>query len=378
MTVLQSDQLTYYFLPYTSIEVEKKITQSQVQFYLFKWLDTSAISLFDFSETFETYGQKQPQTIYYYEDSKLTILWEQSRERPIIQFTVQSLDIVLGLVGGLSSIVWGFLAIIFGDYETFKLQNSLIGAIYPLSPPKKSNAEDEDDVQPVTEAGEAKLSLVRTAAEPSKYTFNFREYILSNVIKLLVCKTCCCCLTRTQCYIKRIKRLQRHKEATERLTEEMDIQTAFKIMRLANFMAKLNLKKHQRALVPSFSKYRLENLERKKDVQENEVRRVENEQQFLFDGPTAIQDEQHQSNESSLMTYLKSDLFEKFWQSNRDHFPQLKQLIEEIDLRFDPDGDIADVGILYEITGFQGAIPSGAASHDFWDAYNDFSSDIQE
>ena len=149
-------------------------------------------------------------------------------------------------------------------------------------------------------------------------------------------------------------------------------------MRLANFMAKLNLKKHQRALVPSFSKYRLENLERKKDVQENEVRRVEDEQQSLFGGPTAIQEEHHQSNESSLMTYLKSDLFEKFWQSDRDHFPQLKLLIDEIDLRFDPDGDIADIGILYEITGFQGAIPSGTASHDFWDAYNDFSSDIQE
>ena len=38
--------------------------------------------------------------------------------------------------------------------------------------------------------------------------------------------------------------------------------------RLANFMAKLNLKKHQRALVQSFSKYRLENLERSKSKEE--------------------------------------------------------------------------------------------------------------
>ena len=40
--------------------------------------------------------------------------------------------------------------------------------------------------------------------------------------------------------------------------------------RLANFMAKLNLKKHQRALVQSFSKYRLENLERSKSKEEEQ------------------------------------------------------------------------------------------------------------
>ena len=42
-----------------------------------------------------------------------------------------SLDILLGVVGGLSSIVWGFFALIFNGYEEFKLQNSLISNIYP-------------------------------------------------------------------------------------------------------------------------------------------------------------------------------------------------------------------------------------------------------
>ena len=43
-----------------------------------------------------------------------------------------SLDILLGVVGGLSSIVWGFIALIFNGYEEFKLQNSLISKIYPV------------------------------------------------------------------------------------------------------------------------------------------------------------------------------------------------------------------------------------------------------
>ena len=41
---------------------------------------------------------------------------------------------VLGLVGGLGSILWGTLFFLFGGYEEFKLNNSLIGHVYPISP----------------------------------------------------------------------------------------------------------------------------------------------------------------------------------------------------------------------------------------------------
>lgn len=58
----------------------------------------------------------------------------QSRKTEGIEVAVQSLDIVLGLVGGLSSILWGTLYLVFGGYEQFKLQNSLIGHVYPVSP----------------------------------------------------------------------------------------------------------------------------------------------------------------------------------------------------------------------------------------------------
>ena len=47
---------------------------------------------------------------------------------------MQSLDTVLGVVGGFVGLIWSSLNLVLGGYEAFKLENSLIGAIYPTSP----------------------------------------------------------------------------------------------------------------------------------------------------------------------------------------------------------------------------------------------------
>ena len=61
------------------------------------------------------------------------------------QWIIYSLDYLLGLVGGLSSIVWGFLLIVFGSYESFKLENSLIGQIYETRPQINIDLDGNDD-----------------------------------------------------------------------------------------------------------------------------------------------------------------------------------------------------------------------------------------
>ena len=58
---------------------------------------------------------------------------------------MQSLDIVLGTVGGFSSLVWALLFFFFGGYEDFKLQNSLISSIYPTSPTEETQDRGIDD-----------------------------------------------------------------------------------------------------------------------------------------------------------------------------------------------------------------------------------------
>ena len=52
---------------------------------------------------------------------------------------------MLGLVGGLSGILWSGLFLVFGGYESFKLDNSLIGAVYPTSPTNGDEVHSEHE-----------------------------------------------------------------------------------------------------------------------------------------------------------------------------------------------------------------------------------------
>ena len=51
-----------------------------------------------------------------------------------VHWSRDSLDVVLGVVSGFTGLLWTALSIILGGYETFKLENSIIGAVYPTSP----------------------------------------------------------------------------------------------------------------------------------------------------------------------------------------------------------------------------------------------------
>ena len=122
------------------------------------------------------------------------------------------MDVLLGLVGGLSSIVWGFLFIIFGSYETFKLENSIIGTIFPVSPHPLTgdSGDDENDSKKPESADDAKLAMVNAASASGKYSFNFNEYIFTRALQIIAC---CKCLKKSAWYKKRVKRIKRHDEA---------------------------------------------------------------------------------------------------------------------------------------------------------------------
>ena len=70
---------------------------------------------------------------------------------------------------------------LFGSYETFKFENSLIGAVYPTSP-------DNDDQSPSDEMS-AKQTMMQAVALRGKYFYNYTDYLLSSLIRYL----CCCC-----------------------------------------------------------------------------------------------------------------------------------------------------------------------------------------
>ena len=97
---------------------------------------------------------------------------------------------------------------------------------------------------------------MRTVAERGRYWYTYSEYFLTWFLNSL----CCCFCRRSSWFQKRIERLERHEAASEKLADEIDIVKLLHTLRVGQFTAKLNLKKHQRALVTSFKKYQIEDL----------------------------------------------------------------------------------------------------------------------
>ena len=177
-----------------------------MRYYSLPWLDTSSLTIFDLGTTLTNYvvNSKDRRVI---EDTgplldNLLIAFYQSRGTTEEQWSIMSLDLVMGLVGGLAGIMWATLDLIIGNYESFRYENSLIGSIYPTSPVIMDAGETSD----LNSESYAKRQMMLTVAERGKYHYRYAEYLCTRLYR----KLCCCCKTKGGRCESRIKRLQRH------------------------------------------------------------------------------------------------------------------------------------------------------------------------
>ena len=185
----------------------------------------------------------------------------QSRQQIEVTWSIISLDLILGLVGGFTSIIWSFLGLIITPYEDFRFNNSLIGSIYPTSPKR-------DKKEPPIENSElAKKALESTVIERGKYYYGFIEYQVTWMLRSCCC--CCCFNKKSLWWKKREFNFTRYEEAVERLNKEIDVLNYVSTQRLTNFLAKLFLRPHQRELVKSFKKYQLDDMIKEEEHEKN-------------------------------------------------------------------------------------------------------------
>ena len=93
--------------------------------------------------------------------------------------------------------------------------------------------------------------MLQTVAERGKYHYNYSEFFFTTLLN----SYCCCFVSRSKWFKKRMKRVKRHEDACERLVNEVDIVQVLYSHRISQLLARLTLKKHQRALVSSFKQY---------------------------------------------------------------------------------------------------------------------------
>ena len=102
----------------------------------------------------------------------------------------------------------------FGSYEDFRLQNTLIRHIYRTSP----QGTDPDGQDPTTER-RAKQAMLRTVGGHSKYWFNYHEFLVATFVRTF----CCSCVKNTAWYEAKQLKLSRHQKAFAKLKEELDV-----------------------------------------------------------------------------------------------------------------------------------------------------------
>ena len=131
----------------------------------------------------------------------------QDRSYLVTTWSVQSLDIVLGLIGGFVGLIWGLLGYSLGGYESFKFSTALISEIYSTTDKSRMRR----DLVPTTHA-DACTDLKKGLETQARYEYCYREYFCT----WLLLKLLCCfksCLSKRQCYKRRQKRFERHEMA---------------------------------------------------------------------------------------------------------------------------------------------------------------------
>ena len=189
--------------------IYKQISKTTVGYYNFHFLDTSAISLVDFSTEFTNYSVERTSSrrIESYDlNPTYDVLWVQATEQYQETWAVESIDIVLGLVGGFSGILWSLLAMVFGGYETFKLENSLIGSIYPTSPHAGEESRGADFIESETKA---RSEMMKIIAERGKYFYSYTDYLVSSLARTF-CGCCCSTDKQDGWFSRRMRKLERH------------------------------------------------------------------------------------------------------------------------------------------------------------------------
>ena len=150
-----------------------------------------------------------------------------------------------------------------------------------------------------------------------------------------------------------MQKLHRHQEASDKLAKELDIVKLIYVQRIGQFLAKVMLKRHQRALVTSFKHYQLDDL-----VQSNQSDASERDENGVMSA---------QLLQTAVQADDTTEVFSKLIVDEKLSEDQVK-LLTEIVQQFRSEDNDADLSILYEVTGFK----ADSNELNFWDNYQDF------
>lgn len=225
----------------------------KVKYYGKRFWDTSTLLGFDWlfldeENTYYTENIKQDVAPLMKNDEGQTIFFQATFNQSIkiveTQWSIDSIDLILGFIGGMAGLIWSILGFVLGSYQNFAFESSMINNFYGVS---KMNPEADSPDTDELATNEVKRSL----ANKKRYMYTYREYIGTKIMSMSCFAKC----FKNRLDAERIQRFERHAETTDRLEQELDFVRLIRNLRVFEFISRLLLKKYQRVLVQSFRKY---------------------------------------------------------------------------------------------------------------------------
>ena len=175
-------------LSYSDLRMNMYATLQQTQC---TYYDSIAFDLSQFGSLFgkdcETYILTDTEAFPFEAKSPIipifTQILLQDRSYLVTTWSVQSLDIVLGLIGGFVGLIWDLLGYSLGGYESFKFSTALISEIYSTTDKSRMMKDSVPDNH-----ADACTDLKKGLETQARYEYSYREYFCS----WLLLKPLCC------------------------------------------------------------------------------------------------------------------------------------------------------------------------------------------
>ena len=130
-----------------------------------------------------------------------------SRKNVTTQWSIDSIDLILGFIGGMSEVIWIIVSFMLGSYLNFHYESSMIRNFYGSSK-VHMNSDTPTDTK------SAQDDVKKSIESRKKYNYSYLEYLTTKFMKA-------CCLNK--CLSEQAaSRFERHAETTERLEEELN------------------------------------------------------------------------------------------------------------------------------------------------------------
>ena len=149
--------------------IVQRLFKKKVTIYDFILFDLSTFYWMNIGTTFIAYEPGNMQSLGIEGSKSFNYSYQQGRQIFNITWTVKSLNVVIGQVGGYTALLWMFLHFLFDDYERFKFTNSLIGQVYTCTP-------DGPDAENARTVKDSKQRLVETLTTKSTSWYTYHEY----------------------------------------------------------------------------------------------------------------------------------------------------------------------------------------------------------